>query len=285
VKYQVIHKYVGRFPVALMCGALGVAKSGYYAWRSRKPSTRDRDNSVLLEQIRSIHQHSRCTYGSPRIWRSLRRQRVVGRHRVARLMREHQIRARTVRRFRASSPCRRECAVAPNRLDRQFRVDAPNRVWAADFTYLWCNEGWLYLAVVLDLYSRAVIGWAMSTRTDAQLTYGALQMAVSRRQPVRAVLHHSDQGVQCASLEYQQLLARSQMEQSMSRKANCWDNAVVESFFATMKKEAVHGIRFATREQLRGVIFEWIEVFYNRQRLHSTLGYRSPAQFEADALS
>lgn len=283
MKYRVIHRHVDRYSVRLMCGALSVSQSGYYAWRARGQSIREHENAQLLDEIRAIHQYSRCTYGSPRIWRALKARRRVGRHRIARLMRDHGIQAKPPRRgWRTSA--KHQCAVAPNQLERAFQVSAPNRVWASDITYLGCSEGPMHLAVVLDLYSRAVIGWSMSASVDTGLVIRALQMALARRRPGPALLHHSDQGAQYASIEYQALLSKCQIQSSMSRKGNCWDNAVLESFFSTMKKEVIHGERFLTREHLRSVVFEWIEVFYNRQRLHSTLGYVSPAQFEARGL-
>ena len=202
-------------------------------------------------------------------------------HRVAPLMRAHGIRAKTVKKWRATTDSSHQLPVAANNLDRQFAVTAPNRVWAGDITYLWTDEGWLYLAVVLDLYSRAVIGWAMGPRLTASLATDALTMALWRRKPLPGLTHHSDRGVQYASRDYQKRLAQAGIRCSMSRKGNCWDNACVESFFATLKKELIHDVRYATREDAKQDIFEWIEAFYNRQRRHTTLGYRSPAEFEA----
>jgi len=284
VRYRAIQDHAGRFPTALMCRVLKVSESGYYAWRSRAPSRRAQENAQLLVEIRRVHQKSRCSYGSPSIWNELRAERVVGKHRIARLMQQHGIRAKTQRRWRATTQSKHEYPIAPNRVARQFRVGAPNRVWATDITFLWSNEGWVYLAVVLDLYSRAVIGWAMDTRMDTQLPLRALAMAVARRRPAPGLIHHSDRGVQYASGEYQAELAAHGISCSMSRLGDCWDNAVVESFFATLKKELIHQQRYRTRLQLQNAVFEWIEAFYNRQRRHSTLGYRSPAQFERDSL-
>ncbi len=195
-------------------------------------------------------------------------------------MRVNRIRAKTVKKWRATTDSGHQLPVASNTLNRQFRVEAPNRVWAGDISYLWTEEGWLYLAVVLDLYSRAVIGWAMGDRLTADLARTALTMALWRRQPKAGLLHHSDRGSQYAATGYQQVLTAHGIECSMSRKANCWDNAVVESFFATLKKELIHDRRYLTREEARQDIFEYIEVFYNRMRRHSTLGYYSPAEFE-----
>jgi transposase InsO family protein len=199
-------------------------------------------------------------------------------------MQQHGIRAKTPRRWRATTQSKHAYPIAPNLLARQFTVEAPNRVWASDITFLWSGEGWLYLAVVLDLYSRAVVGWAIDTRMDTQLPLRALRMAIARRRPAPGLIHHSDRGVQYASGDYQVELAAHGIKCSMSRIGDCWDNAVVESFFATLKKELIHQEHHSTRMQLQSVVFEWIEVFYNRQRRHSTLGYCSPAQFERHSL-
>jgi transposase InsO family protein len=285
MKFRAIRDNIGRFSVSLMCSVLGVSTSGYYAWRERRPSPRAQANDRLLSQIREVHQRSRCTYGSPRITQELRAQgHRVGENRVAELMRTAAIRAKSARRWKATTQSAHRLPVAENTLDRQFTVDQPNQVWAGDLTYVWTAQGWLYLAVVIDLYSRSVIGWAMSDRLCADLATQALTMALWRRKPSRGgLLYHSDRGVQYAAREYQQLLAAHGIACSMSRKGNCWDNAVVESFFHTLKVELVHHRRYLTRDEARQDIFEWIEVFYNRERRHSYLGYRSPAEFEAMA--
>ena len=282
MKYRAIQDHAGRFPLRLMARALQVSAAGYYAWRARPESRRTQANRRLLTEIRAIHAESRRTYGSPRIRERLRnRGHGVGKHRVARLMREAGIRAKTVKKWRATTDSKHALPIAANGLDRQFAVTAPNRVWAGDITYVWTDEGWLYLAVVLDLFSRRVIGWAMGSRLTADLATQALTMALWRRKPAPGLTHHSDRGVQYASRDYQRRLAEAGIRCSMSRKGNCWDNACVESFFATLKKELIHDARYATREDARQDVFEWIEVFYNRQRRHTTLGYRSPAEFEA----
>lgn len=282
MKYRAIRDHADRFAVRLMCRALKVSASGYYAWTTRPESERTKANRALLGEIRALHAQSRRTYGSPSIFNALRKRGDgVGRHRVARLMCVHGIRAKTAKTWRATTDSSHRLPVAANTLDRQFTVTAPNRVWAGDITYIWTNEGWLYLAVVLDLYSRAVIGWAMGPRLTADLAIDALTMALARRKPEPGLPHHSDRGVQYASGDYQQWLADAKMTCSMSRQGNCWDNAVVESFFGTLKKELIHDQRYSTREAATQDVFEWIEVFYNRQRRHSTLGYRSPAEFEA----
>ena len=285
MKFRAIRDNVGRFAVSLMCSALSVSTSGYYAWRDRPASSRARANDQLLQRIREAHQRSRGTYGSPRITHELRaRGHRVGEKRIARLMKAAGIRAKSARKWRATTQSAHRFAVAANTLNRQFTVAQPNRAWAGDLTYVWTAQGWLYLAVVMDLYSRTVIGWAMSERLCADLATQALTMALWRRKPQRGgLLYHSDRGVQYAARDYQRLLAEYGIECSMSRKANCWDNAVVESFFHTLKVELVHHRRYLTRDEARQDIFEWMEVFYNRQRRHSTLGYRSPAEFEATA--
>ena len=282
MKYRAIKDNVGRFAVNLMCSALEIFPSGYYAWLNRPESARAQANRRLIDQIRTAHRRSRRCYGSPRITRELRAEGLcVGENRIARLMRAAQIRAKSARKWRATTKSSHRLPVAENTLNRAFSVTQSNRVWAGDISYVWTAEGWLYLAVVLDLYSRAVIGWAMSERLTTDLATQALTMALWRRKPKGALLHHSDRGIQYAAGDYQQLLADHGIACSMSRKGNCWDNAVVESFFHTLKVELVHHRRYLTRDEARQDIFEWVEVFYNRQRRHSTLGYRSPAEFEA----
>jgi len=264
-----------------MCRVLDVAASGFYAWRVREPSRRSFENSKLLDQIRQVHAESRKTYGSPRIYRALRESGVLcSRNRVSRLMRESRIVAQRMIRYRRISKTAHGRGVADNLVNRQFSVGEPNRVWASDMTYVWTGGGWLYLAVVLDLASRRVIGWAMSSRMTDQLTRDALGMALKQRRPGPGLIHHSDQGSQYASTEFQRMLAENGIACSMNRLGDCYDNAVVESFFKTLKIELVKEIRFIDRDHGRSKLFEYIEVFYNRQRLHSTLGYKSPAEFE-----
>ena len=282
MRYRAILDHAGRFATRLMCRALQVSPAGYYAWRDRPESERRRRNRALLIEIQRCHAQSRRNYGSPRITRDLRAAgRRVSENRVACLMRKNAIRAKTARKWRATTDSAHKLPVATNTLDRQFAVTVPNCVWAGDISYVWTQEGWLYLAVVLDLFSRTVIGWAMGPRLTADLATTALTMALWRRKPKPGLLHHSDRGVQYASGDYQARLAGAGIRCSMSRKGNCWDNACVESFFGTLKKELVHDRHYLTREEAQQDIFEYIEVFYNRQRRHSTLGYRSPAEFEA----
>ena len=255
---------------------------GLYAWRSWPESPRSAHTRTLLSAIRVIHQESRETYGSPSIWDALINQgHCFGEHREARLMRPDGIRAKTVKRWRATTQSNHRLPVAKNTLDRQFTVESPNRVWAWDLTYMWTTEGWLYLAVILDLYSRRVIGWAMGHRLTVERAERALTMALANRTPLAGLLHHSDRGSQDAATRYQQVLATRGITASMSRKGNCWDNACIERFFGTLKRELVYHRRYATRNEATQDIFEYIEVFYNRQRRHSTLGYHSPAEYEA----
>jgi transposase InsO family protein len=264
-----------------LCTAVGVSRSGYYAGRSRPESRRAQANRTLLLQIRRLHAESREAYGAVKTWRALQAEGVAcGRHRVARLRRAHGIEARRMRRFRAAYAARNSDPPAPNHLDRQFAVAVPNRVWAGDITFIPTRRGWLYLAVLLDLYSRRVVGWAMSERVDSQLVLDALGMAVAHRDPSPGLIHHSDQGIQYTSSLYQSRLQAHGMQPSMSRKGNCYDNAVVESFFSTLKNEWVFHQTFLDRDQARSALFDYIELFYNRQRRHAALEYRSPVHFE-----
>ena len=282
MRYRAIQEHDRRYPIRLMCRALAVSAAGYYAWRTRPESTRAADTRTLLSAIRVIHQESRQTYGSPSIWDALiKRGHGVGEHRVARLMRVEGIRAKTVKKWRVTTQSTHRLPVAANTLNRQFTVTQPNRVWAGDLTYVWTTEGWLYLAVILDLYSRLVIGWAMGHRLTVELAEQALTMALANRNPRAGLLHHSDRGSQYAATRYQQVLTTHGMIPSMSRTGNCWDNACVERFFGTLKRELVYHRHYATREDAKRDIFEYIEVFYNRKRRHSTLGYDSPAEYEA----
>ena len=284
MRYRAIQQHDRRYPIRLMCRTLAVSAAGYYAWRTRPESLRSIQARALRLAIRVVHQESRETYGSPRIWKALIKEgHRVGEHRVARLMRQDDIRAKTVKQWRATTQSQHRLPVAANTLDRQFTVAAPNRVWAGDITYVWTLEGWLYLAVLLDLYSRRVVGWAMGQRLTVELAEQALTMALANRAPTAGLLHHSDRGSQYAAMSYQRVLNGYGLIPSMSRKGNCWDNACVESFFGTLKRELVYHRRYATRAEATQDIFEYIEVFYNRQRCHSTLGYHSPAEYEAKA--
>jgi len=282
MRYQAIVNHVARFPVRLMCRCLEVSPAGFYAWRERPGSLRSKANQKLLTLVTATHTQSRQTYGSPRIHAALRAEGVTaGRHRIARLMRLHDLRAKTRRKFKATTQSDHNLPVAENLLDRGFTVNQPNTAWAGDITYVWTKEGWLYLAVLLDLFSRKVVGWALSDRIDRKLVIQALDQAIIARQPAPGLLVHSDRGSQYASHDYQKRLRDKGLVCSMSRKAECWDNAVSESFFGTLKQELIYPRTYATRAEARQEIFEYIEVFYNRQRRHSTLGYLSPMTFEA----
>ena len=281
MKYTFIVAHEHQFQVNRMCRVLGVGRSGYYAWRKRTPSTRAQANEALLALIEAEHRNSRKTYGSPRLHVVLHRKGVIcGRNRVARLMRLHGIVALKRRKYRPVTTQRQPGVVpAPNRLNQDFSATAPNQKWVSDFTYIETGEGWLYLAVVLDLFSRKVIGWSMSPKMDTALVETALRMALEGRRPPAGLLHHSDQGSQYTSAAYRSCLTAALAQLSMSGVGNCYDNAVIESFFGTLKTECVTR-PFSSCAQARTTIFEYMEVWYNRQRLHSTLGYHSPVDFE-----
>lgn len=269
-----------------MCEVLHVSRGGYYGWRDRGPSGREQANAGLLDRIRAVYGRSRETYGAPRIHAELQAQgHGCGRHRVARLMRRHGIVAKMTRRFRLTMRAKNNPPPAPNRLQVPFVVRQANRQWVSDLTFIPTRAGWLYLAVVLDVFSRKVIGWAMDLRITSGLVCEAVRMAIQRRRPVPGLIVHSDQGSQYASFEYQRVLTSHGLLCSMSRKGHCYDNAVVESFFHTIKTELVGFEDYHTRDQARASLFEYIEVFYNRLRRHSTLNYRSPVQFETVNLS
>jgi len=281
MKYAFIAAHAGQFSIQRMCKVLRVGRSGYYAWTKRPPSARAQANQELLERIRDAYQASRQSYGSPRLHVALRKQGIAcGRHRVARLMRAHGLVARPKRRFRPLTPQRAPFVLpAPNRLNQDFAATAPNQKWASDFTYIETGEGWLYFAVVLDLFSRRVVGWAMRQTMDSELVEAALHMALADRQPDQGLLHHSDQGSQYTSTTYLSCLTSAHSQLSMSRVGNCYDNAMVESFFSTLKTECIT-TPFRTCAEARSTIFEYVEVWYNRQRIHSSLGYCSPVDFE-----
>ena len=270
--------------VAAMCQAFEVSPSGYYDWRQRQsaPGRRAREDQKLKQQVLQIHYDSRKTYGAPRICARLRESgQRHGRNRIRRLMREQDISGRQKRRFRVrTTDSNHTEPVAPNRLAAGPDPQRPNQIWAADITYIDTEQGWVYVAAILDLYSRRVVGWAVSSQINTALVLAALRMALCHRQPPAGLIFHSDRGVQYASLEYRQALAVAKMIASMSRRANCYDNAAMESFWSTLKLELVYRRHFANQAQVRQVLFDYIEVFYNRQRLHSALGYRTPAQFE-----
>ncbi len=282
MRYRFVLGHRDQFQTSMMCRVLEVSRSGYYAWRSRPESNRETENKALAEKIKTIHKKSRKTYGSPRIHRRLMAEGFrCSRGRVARLMRRHDIRAKSKRKFVVTTDSKHNFPVAENLLDRQFDVESPNQAWVSDITYIPTGEGWLYLATILDLYSRKIIGWSMDSSVSRQIVLDALEMAVGARKPAKGLIHHSDRGSQYASGDYRKALAEHGMVCSMSRKGDCWDNAVMESFYRSLKIELVHQRNYTTKEEARREIFEYIEVFYNRQRIHSYLGYLSPVDYEA----
>lgn len=269
------------YPVRLLCHTLQVSRAGFYAWHTRPPAPRTRADERLGLEIAAIHAESRQRYGSPRVHAELAdRGCRTSRKRVARLMRGRGLAARRRRRFRVTTHSRHPFPIAPNVLARQFERAVPDQAWVTDITYIPTGEGWLYLAVIVDLCSRFAVGWAMSERVTDDLTLDALGMALARRRPAAGLLHHSDRGSQYASGDYQRLLAQHGIVCSMSRRGDCWDNAVAESFFATVKVELVHDAAWATRAAARTELFDYLELFYNGQRRHSALGYLSPRAFE-----
>lgn len=279
--FRFVHAHRGRWPVTVLCAALGASPAGYYAWRGRPASARRLRQEALTAQIRAAHARAKARYGSPRVHAELAAQgHGCCRNTVARLMRRAGIAAKTARKFRRTTDSGHGLPVAENLLNRRFGPAAADRAWVADLTFIPTRQGWLYLAAVEDLYSRMVVGWALDARMTSRLVVDALAMAVRRRLPGEELLAHSDRGSQYASAHYQQLLARHGITCSMSRRGNCWDNAPMESFFASLKKELVHHEDYRTRDQARASLFEYIEVFYNRQRRHSALGYQSPSDFE-----
>ena len=282
MKFGFIARHRAVWPVQVLCEVLEVSRSGFYEWLGRRPSGRSVANERLLGLIRQSFESSDRTYGSRRVWRDvLGWGESCGIHRVARLMSKAGLAARRKRRrLPSDTGVRAEHCIAPNLLQREFEADAPNRKWLADFTYVWTDEGWLYVAVVLDLYSRRIVGWSMKEQMTAQLVVDALVMAVWRRGMPRELLHHSDQGSQYTSEQFQRLLAAHGIVCSMSRRGDCWDNAAMESFFSSLKTERVSRKRYATRDQARADVFDYVERFYNPRRRHSVLGYLSPAQFE-----
>lgn len=267
-----------------MCRVLNLTRSGYYAWCKRNSSPRARENQILSEQIVEIFEASRGTYGSPRMHEALlERGFEVGLNRVARLMAELGLRACPKRKFKTTTDSEHSFPISDNLLNREFKTTEPDRVWVADMTYIWTGEGWLYLAVIIDLFSRRVVGWSMADHMRTELVLTALEAALGQRQASsQGLIFHSDRGSQYASNDYQIALQNAGIQGSMSRRANCWDNAVAESFFGTIKMEFIHRMTFADHAEAKTAISEWIEVFYNRQRIHSTIGFLSPVQFEED---
>ena len=281
MRFRFVQEHRGATSVGRACQVLGLSRSGYYRQRGRPISRRQRANDLLLVRIQESYEQSRRCYGALKVHRDLLDWGLrCGHNRVARLMRMAGLRAKSRRRFRPMPSTSRPEAVAPNRLNQVFLAPRPNQVWVTDITYVWTREGWLYLAVVLDLFSRYVVGWAVSGSPDTALTRTALDMAVARRAPAPGLLHHSDQGCQYTARDYQLQLTLRHITVSMSRRGNCYDNAAVESFFHLLKIEEVHHQKYETRKEAGANIVDYIEMFYNSRRRHSTLGYLSPAEYE-----
>jgi putative transposase len=283
--FAFIAKHRVIWPAAWLCGALGVSRGGFYAWLTRPRSQRSRSDEVLTAKVRASFLASDRTYGARRVWHDMIEEDVpCGLHRIERLMRQEALRARPRRRRLPSDTGERSTnAISPNVLDRAFAASSANRKWVADFTYIWTAEGWLYVAAVVDLFSRRVVGWSMSAAMTAQFVTDALMMAIWRRGKPQALLHHSDRGSQYTSEQFQRLMADQGITCSMSRSGNCWDNAAMESFFSSLKTERTARKTYRTRDEARADVFDYIECFYNPKRRHSTIGYMSPMDFEAKA--
>lgn len=280
-----VHQERHWYPVDQLCRILRVSRGGYYAWLRGRGKIREQADVVLLKDIRRIHLDSDRSYGSPRVYRGLRDEKIsCSKARVERLMRKHELRTKHKRKFQVTTDSKHNLPVAPNILAGRFDWERPNQAWVGDITSIPTDEGWLYLAVLLDLFSRRVVGWGMSKRMTRHLPLQALRMAIQRRQPTKGLIHHTDQGSQYASGDYRAVLKAEGMVCSMSAKGRCYDNAVAESFFHSLKVEIVHGERFASREEAMSAIFKYMEVFYNNVRLHSALDYVSPANYERNAL-
>lgn len=281
MKFALIDVEKAAFPIRFMCEQLGVSRSGYYAWQGRAPSERAVETAELGNEVEAIYGEHKGRYGSPRILCELGAHgRCTSRKRVARIMREKGLVARCRKRGHRTTDSNHPFPIAENLLARHFQTSAPNQIWVTDLTYIWTREGWLYLSAILDLYSRAVVGWAMSDRIDTTLCLTALEMAVTARRPPAGLVHHSDRGSQYASHEYRAALTQHAMVCSMSRRGDCWDNAVAESFWGTLKNELADEMDFASRSEARRIIFDYIEGFYNLRRRHSSIAYRSPREHE-----
>lgn len=286
MKFRFILANRETFKVGRMCKLLKVSCSGYHSWLRRPESKTSRENKALEDKIRVLHAASHGIYGMPRIHRDLVDDGIrVGKNRVARIMKKAGIRSRTKKKFKATTNSQHNFPVAPNLLNQEFKVNTPDSVWAGDITYIHTNEGWLYLAVLLDLFNREVVGWSASHRMTRQLAIDALQMAFGRKNPPKGLLHHSDQGSQYASADYQKILKEHDMVCSMSRRGNCYDNAVAESFFGRLKSEWVNHYRYQTRSEAIRSLFYYIEIFYNRKRRHSTINYVTPQEYENFSLA
>jgi putative transposase len=282
VKYAFIEQTSGSHSVSALCRVLGVSRSGYYEWAKREPSAREQADHSLLQAIRQVHQQHKGAYGALKTWRYLRAQGVcAGKHRVARLRSQAGIEAKRKQRFRVSVEHHKSYQAAPDLLDRKFEASAPDQVWVGDMTFVRTRQGWLHLAMLLDVYSRRVVGWAMGDSPNSALHEAALAMALHHRRPPPGLIHHTDRGMMYRTAAYRALIEAAGLRQSMSGRKSAYDNAMAESFFSNLKNEMIHHNDFATREQAKAAIFDYIELFYNRQRMHQSLGYRSPVQFEA----
>jgi putative transposase len=280
VRYAFIEQHRDSYPLQTLCAALEVSDSGFASWQRGEGPTKWLSDGTLLKLICEIHAQTKAAYGSPRIYQELKARGIrVSEGRVERLMRQNGIRARHKRRFKATTDSKHALPVAPNRLKQNFEATHPDQIWTADITYLATDQGWLYLAVVLDLYTRQIVGWAMRERMTQDLVVDALRMAWFRRRPKSGLIHHSDRGSQYCGAEFRKQLTAYGMLASMSRKGNCWDNAPTESFFNSLKNERVHGARYRTRDEARADVFDYVEIFYNRSRRHSALGGVSPVSF------
>ena len=281
MKYAFIAQHRQQFHLSAMCRVLHVSRSGFYEWQGRSPSARTIANQQLLKQIRGVHEESRQAYGAVKTWKALNRAGIAcGKHRVARLRREANIEAQRKRRFRITVEHQQIPQAAPDRVVRNFHANQPNLAWVGDMTFVRTRAGWLYLAILLDLYSRKVVGWSMGDSPNEALTLGALNMAIEHRSPKPGLIHHTDQGVIYRSRGYRERMERAGILPSMGSKGTAYDNAVAESFFSNLKNELIHNTEFLNRESARAAIFSYIELFYNRKRIHQTLGYVSPVEFE-----
>lgn len=283
MKYYFIDFYRGEYSVCLMCRVLEISKSSYYKWVQGGRNKSSIKYKTITDKIKNIHKESRKTYGSPRVFEELKKMgEKISKNTVAKLMKENDIRAKTKKKFRVTTNSKHNLQVSPNLLDRDFSPKSINMAWCGDITYIHTEEGWLYLSTVIDLFSRRIIGWSMSERMNKSIVIDALNMALGRRSLQENIIFHSDQGSQYCSKEFRVILKNNGFKQSMSRKGNCWDNAVAESFFSSLKKDLVFHERFETKNEARRKIFEYIEYFYNQKRIHSTLDFKSPIEYELD---
>ena len=281
MRFHFIDSVRKAYPLNLLCTVMCVSRSGYYSWRNRSLSVRDREREQLIPKVKAIHKKSRSTYGKRRIAKELQSEGIsCGEHKAGTLMKLADVQAKQKKKFKATTDSKHNLPISPNLLKREFTVLQPNMAWVGDITYIWTEEGWLYLAVVIDLYSRRVVGWSINKRMTKQLVMDAILMAIWRRKPAIGLIFHSDRGSQYCSHAFQKLLQTHAIRSSMSRKGDCWDNAVAESFFGTLKSETVVGERFETRVQAKRNLIDYIEMFYNSRRRHSYFGYPSPTEFE-----